>query len=100
MIFYNEKEKIFHLKTCNTSYVMGLYENTLLHLYWGEALETGCETFSQMFCGRGRSFCASDMPDGLSSDTMPMEFPTFGSADLRTPALHVRYADGAAASRV
>lgn len=59
-----------------------------------KALETGCETFSQMFCGRGRSFCASDMPDGLSSDTMPMEFPTFGSADLRTPALHVRYADG------
>lgn len=29
-----------------------------------------------------------------------MEFPTFGSADLRTPALHVRYADGSRITRL
>lgn len=100
MIHYNEQEKIFHLKTGRTSYVMGVYENTLLHLYWGDALTPGCETFSQLIQTKGRSFCATDLPDGLSTDTLPMEFPTFGSADLRTPALHVRYADGSRITRL
>lgn len=30
---------------------------------------------------------------GLSSDVLPLEYPTYGSADLRHPALHVLYPD-------
>ena len=100
MILFDEQEKIFHLKTDTTSYLFGLSENgLLLHLYWGEALEPGV-SFSQLLQARDRSFCATDVPGRLSTDSLPMEYPTFGSADLRTPALHVQYANGSRITRL
>lgn len=93
MISYNEQEKIFHLKTDTTSYLFGLYaDKALVHLYWGEALESD-GGFSQLLQVKDRAFAATDLP-GLSTGTLPMEYPTFGSADVRSPALHVQYADG------
>lgn len=40
-ILFDEKNKIFHLKAKDTSYVMGLVrDNYLAHFYWGERLIT------------------------------------------------------------
>ena len=39
MIDFNAENKIFHLETKNTSYVLGAFKSGLLmHLYWGKKL--------------------------------------------------------------
>ena len=95
MISYNQETKIFHLQTDHSSYCFGLLTpSVLLHLYWGDRLEQ-VPGIWQLVQGRGRSMAPSDTgADGLSTDCLPMEFPTYGSGDLRRPALHVQYADG------
>lgn len=32
------ENNMFHLKTCNTSYVIGITEGIPIHLYWGKRL--------------------------------------------------------------
>lgn len=39
-ITYNAKEKIFHLQTNKTSYIMQLSQNHILvHIYWGKKIK-------------------------------------------------------------
>ncbi len=91
---------IFKIDTAHSSYVMALQNNILYHIYWGKKISAIERTFDAMFCDKGTSFSALDVDVrwGRSSDLMPMEYPTYGSPDLRTPALHIRYADGTTAT--
>ncbi len=45
----------------------------------------------------GTTWMGTDLP-GLdySTEALPMEYPTYGSADLRTPAFHAEYESGSA----
>ena len=45
------------------------------------------------------AFSGSDIENCyLSSDLLPLEYPTYGNCDLRTPAFHAEYKDGSAIS--
>ena len=50
----------------------------------------------------GVRFCLSDGGSvySLSSDALPLEYPTYGSGDFRRPALHVQYPDGSRVTRL
>lgn len=92
------ENNIFNLQTKNTSYIIGIYEKKLLHLYYGKKI---CEYYPEltenMPVHMGGAFSGSDIEGTYSStDVLPMEYPCYGSADLRTPAFHAEYENGSA----
>lgn len=95
MISYDEQSKIFHISTKNTSYMFGAYKmNHLLHLYWGKKIPSEND-WTKHFIPMGRGFSAKNEGfDVGSTDVMRMEYPTYGSADLRTPAFACVFDDG------
>ncbi len=97
-IRYNDKEKIFNLQTKNTSYVLGiLREKHLLHLYYGKKIDEYTRIEDNLPVYDEPNWRGNDI-EGLSysTDILPMEYPCYGSADLRTPAFHAEYENGSA----
>ncbi len=90
---------VFHLRTENTSYVMAVHDGYLAHLHWGAGLTGHAGDFDDMLRIIGRcSFSATpDSANAMSLETLPQEFPVYGTSDMRFPAMQVRYADGSSA---
>ena len=87
MITYNNG--IFHLKTQDTSYVMGVFEGKLLNLYWGEALVSLPSLEAMLPINFFRTFSSTDiMWNGrkMSTNDLTMEYSEYGRGDFRTPA--------------
>ena len=95
MILYNEENKTFTLSTANSTYMLGIFnDSALLHLYWGKRLHnTDYITVPDKF--EFRHLSALDIGN-TSSDILPLEYSTYGNADMRIPALGISYADGSA----
>ena len=95
-IIFDKEHLQFYLHTKHTSYVMEIYEGRLAHTYWGARLNQVPVMDEMCPVGYGAGFCGTDLPGRIinSTDKLPQEYPTFGSADLRTPALHVRHQAG------
>ncbi len=94
-ISFDQESGIFHLTAGNTSYIMRLTaEQDLLHLYWGKAVKDG--NISHIYRPSLRAFSPNSHPDNpdMCYDTLPMEYPFYGSGDFRTPAFQLRLADG------
>ena len=100
MITFDRENGLFKLDTENTSYVIGICNDVLYHLYWGKKIPEVRRSADAILSLKGTSFSALDVDVkwGRSSDIMPMEYPTYGSPDLRTPAMHLRYANGSSAT--
>jgi len=90
---------VFHLRTDRTSYVMAVQDGYLAHLHWGAALTGHAGDFDDMLRVIGRcSFSPTPDPGKpLSLDTLPQEFPVYGTSDMRFPAMQVRFSDGSSA---
>ncbi len=95
-IFFHSETNQFYLHTNNTSYVMELYENHLAHSYWGSRVGNIPTLDSLYPFGFGVSFSATDIPGRRidSTDKLPQEYPTYGTADMRSPALQLTNAAG------
>ncbi|MBO4693506.1 MAG: alpha-galactosidase [Clostridia bacterium] len=96
------KNSIFHLSTDNTSYLIGIFGGQLINLYYGKRLNSVPEISDILPIDYSRIFSPNDINiDGkkCSTDNLTMEYPTFGSADLRTPAFSATYTDGTAVTR-
>ncbi len=95
-ISYQENEKIFHLKTLGTSYVLGILDNKhLLHMYYGKRIDEYSSILDNFPISGDLSFSPVDVPEHfMSTNTLPMEYPCYGSADFRSPAFHAEYEDG------
>lgn len=95
----NEIFKTFHLKTKKTSYILKILESGhISHLYWGRKLKT--DNLEYFFRKRSfGSFAAdTDNIEGFQLELVPQECPTFGTTDLRSPALEFQYEDGTSAT--
>jgi len=93
-IQFDKEQQIFHLQTKNTSYVMGVWENThLLHLYYGKKIKEYSVLTENFPVREHRSFECEDLPV-YSTGTLPLEYPVYGSGDYRSPAFHAEYEDG------
>jgi alpha-galactosidase len=112
-IRYLEQRQEFHLMMKSSCYVMRVYQGYLCHLHWGGQLNGKSSNDDRAFSGLETvggdllrivprpSFSATPDPKQfLSLDTLPLEYPTFGTSDTRSPALHVLYADGSSASEL
>ena len=95
-VLYNPKTKQFYLHTKNSSYVMELYENHLAHSYWGIRINE-IPNLEHYYAFRfGADFSATDIPGKRfnSTDKLRQEYPTYGTGDMRSPALYVENTTG------
>lgn len=98
-VIFDESSKIFHIRAGFASYAMQIIRDGYLsQLYWGKAIS-------------GTSLCSKSEPIWLTSfspapyakdgtfslDTLPQEYPSYGTSDLRQPAFHAQLADGSTA---
>ena len=92
-VIYDAKSGQYSLHTNNYSYIMLEKEGFLLHLYWGKKIMGDC---SYMFREQGRAAFSPHMENcgGFILDDIPMEYPCWGRADMRTPALEITNPDG------
>jgi alpha-galactosidase len=98
-IFYNIEKQCFHLMTENSSYIIGLVDNYLIHAYWGKKLNEEPELNLMMpyIWRHGMTFVDREV-NPMSSECLPMEYPTYGRTDTRTPAFHMVDSEGSTTS--
>lgn len=95
-IQFDEKDRIFHLTTQNSTYQMKVDKyGFLLHLYYGRRTEQKAEYVLQ-FVDRGFSGNPYDVGNDTtySMDILPQEFPCRGNGDYRNTCFLVENADG------
>lgn len=101
-IFYNSEAQTFHLQSAASSYVIQLVESTHpAHIYWGPKLSQ--EAFGRRLHSIERASFSPNLSaeaQDVSLDTLPQEYPSYGSGDFREPAFEARYADGSTVSRL
>ena len=92
-IIYDSATGQYSLHTKNYSYIMQEKEGFLLHLYWGKKTFGDC---TYMFREQGRAAFSPCMENcqGFILDDIPLEYPCWGRADMRTPALEITNPDG------
>lgn len=95
-IIYNNNTKSFHLIAKNTSYILQIHEDGYLsHVYFGRKLRNfNCNNLLAL---RERcSFSPSPNQNNilLTLDTLPQEYPSYGTSDFRTPAYSIQLENG------
>lgn len=94
-IIFNKENRLFHIKSKKTSYVMRVLETGhLINLYWGRKINSNKIDYvvKKRQCG---SFLANlDNVDALHLEIIPQEYPSYGNPDLRSPAVQIKLANG------
>lgn len=95
-IYYHEEEGIFHLQSKEMSYVIQLVEGYPAHAYWGKRLRDEGSLRGIITVVERSSFCPNPVQEDkrISLDTLPQEYPQYGSSDFRHPAYQVQLEDG------
>lgn len=96
LISFDEKNKVFHLRNDQISYLLSIEDGkTLAHLYFGKAIK---EYHGQLRYPRVDRGFSGNLPGSLdrtfSRDSLPKEYSTAGEMDYHTPAAVVRQKDG------
>jgi alpha-galactosidase len=91
-IIFNEAQRIFHLQSAGMSYLLQVKYGHLAHLYWGGRLRREVE----MLRFGERAFAPTPIPEnqGFSLDTLPQDYPGYGTSDFRGPAYQVQLENG------
>ncbi len=90
-IHYDVTQSQFSLQAGNATYALKVSEQGILqHVYWGPQLSTsGTGPSCAPIQERGYTPNLAGAPNGISLDTLPQEFPTYGNSDFREPALEI-----------
>lgn len=98
-IQFDEQRRVFHLQGPNTSYIMQVVRHDYLaHMYWGQKINTYRQSDPLRFRDRGFSPSVDPSDRTFSLDTLPLEYPTYGNGDFRTPAYQVELNNGSSIS--
>ncbi|WP_019911604.1 alpha-galactosidase [Paenibacillus sp. HW567] len=99
-IQYFSEERIFHIQSSATSYVIQLLPAGIpAHVYWGRKIRaTRLSAILQLT--ERCSFSPSPFPEdmSISYDTIAQEYPSYGVGDFRHPAYQIQAGDGTTAS--
>lgn len=101
-IIFDRQAQAFYLHTTHTTYAIGiLREKYLIHLYYGKRITAYRNFMKHLPVHPGNTWFGVDIPDlDYCTENLPMEYPCYGSADLRTPAFHAEYGNGSAVTRL
>ncbi|KRE48418.1 alpha-galactosidase [Paenibacillus sp. Soil724D2] len=94
---FDEQNKMFHLQAGDTSYVMQIIrDGYVAHLYWGRKVKEYRNSNYLQYLDRGFSGNPYQHKDDrtFSLDTLPQEYPAYGSTDYRKPAYQVQLDNG------
>ncbi len=94
-IQFHKAEQIFHLQSNHTSYAFQLVKGFPAHVYWGRAIRGN--QLARIIQYRERaSFSPNPFPSErmISLDTIPLEYPAYGSGDFRHPAYQIQLPNG------
>ncbi|WP_105617184.1 alpha-galactosidase [Vallitalea okinawensis] len=95
-IIINENNKLFHLQTKNTSYIMQIYKKSYLsHVYWGKKIHSPeGDNLAFQYAGNG-SVPRPDLEDKTYTlASLAQEYSAYGTSDYRYPAFQVQHKDG------
>ncbi len=92
-VYYDSAIGQYSLHTKNQSYVMLEKDGFLLHLYWGKKT---LGDLRYIYRAQPRSAFSPNMENcgGFILDDTLLEYPCWGRADMRTPALEIINPDG------
>jgi len=95
-IYYNENKQLFHLQSKDMSYIIQLMNGYPSHAYWGKRLDHDGNLDDFLMLLERCSFSPNPVPDDrrISLDTLPQEYPQYGTSDFRHPAYQVQLQDG------
>jgi alpha-galactosidase len=95
-IFFDEAKGLFHLQSRNTSYLIQLVHGYPAHAYFGAKLRHGSNLDHLLTFQERASFSPNPIPEdkSISLDTLPQEYPQYGTSDFRSPAYQVRLSNG------
>lgn len=82
-IYIDESQHIFHLQSRVTSYVIQIVDGFPLLVYWGQRLSE-----------KGNLENLVPRLEKKEPDSMPQEYPQYGTGDFRSPAYQVQLKDG------
>lgn len=102
-IEFNESKNQFYLHTKNSSYIIELLDGRIpLHAYWGKTLKN-MPPMGEWKSTQNASFMPLDtgMPWGQFANfgTLPLEYPVYGTGDMRETAFLAKYDNGSRTSR-
>jgi len=101
-IAYREEDRTFHLQTPASSYIMRVEKGGYLaHLYWGRRLGENAYANPSVYWGRS-SISPTPLPGEptIRLDTLPQEYPSYGTGDFRHPAYQARLENGSTAGEL
>lgn len=90
-IIYDAEKQVFHLQSKRMSYVMQIIKNRYpAHVYWGGKITEFHGSNPIVFMERG--FAPNPFPydRNFSLDSLPLEYPSYGTGDFRLPAFQVQ----------
>jgi alpha-galactosidase len=95
-IQYHPNEEVFHLYSNEMSYVLKMDRGYPVHLHWGRRLRDDGDWGGMLQLVERVSFSPNPVADDrrISLDTLPQEYPQYGTSDFREPAYQVQLADG------
>ena len=102
-IEFNESKNQFYLHTKNSSYIIELLDGRIpLHAYWGKTLKNMpplSEWKSTQFATITAMDTGMEWGQFACSGSLPLEFPVYGTGDMRETAFMAKYSDGSRTSR-
>ncbi|MBY9077143.1 alpha-galactosidase [Paenibacillus sp. HN-1] len=94
-IHFDPEKKLFHLKAKDTSYVMEIVRDGFLtHSYWGRRIGEYRHSNRLELLDRAFSGNPYKGEGTFSLDTLPQEYPQYGSTDYHKPAYQVQLENG------
>ncbi len=94
-IEFDATTQTFHLTAGGTSYILRVIRGGYLsHLYWGKRLRHFVGSNALQYLDRGFSPNPDPEDRTFSLDTLPQEYPAYGSTDFRNPAYQIQCQDG------
>lgn len=102
MIYYDDKQRFFHLKTQNTSYIFRILPSGhLSQVFYGARIDGRIDIALMVpkhayELGSSTSYSEESKP--FSLNTTLLECPTYGKGDYRDPMVHMAFFDGSRVS--
>ncbi|MNW39513.1 Alpha-galactosidase [compost metagenome] len=94
-IIFDEDKQLFHLQSHRTSYIIQVFHGYAAHVYFGSRIRHA-NLEGLLNLKERPSFSPNPIPEmkTFSLDTLPQEYPQYGTSDYRNPAYQVKLANG------
>ncbi len=100
-ITFKKETNQFYLHTDHSTYIIELLDGRIpLHAYWGKHLDAippmtdWNSSYPTMFLSWDAGLELGMYNPMISTGGLPLEYPVYGSGDMRDPAFQVQFADG------